>query len=215
MHIQWKWTVPNILSLIRIAILPLFVVLYLKSCENGNAAMQYSSFALLAASGVTDCLDGWIARRFNQISELGKLLDPIADKLTQVAVLICLATQYPAFLPILFICTVKEMLQGVGGLILLGRGGAVRSSKWYGKISTAVFYASTAVVVLWEGIPQSALVTLVILIGLFMLFAFVQYMLIFLSVSKTEENAPGAEESLEEAPPSAAEQSDTERRNCG
>ncbi len=207
MHIQWKWTIPNILSLIRIAILPIFVVLYLKSTDIGSLGMQYVAFALLLFSGLTDCLDGWIARRFNQISELGKLLDPIADKLTQVAVLICLATRYQAFLPILFICTVKEMLQGVGGLILIGRGGTVRPSKWFGKIATAVFYGSTALVVLWENMPQSVLVALVILVGLSMLFAFIRYMLIFLSVCKTEADAPAADTS-------SPEQTDAKGGNC-
>ncbi len=207
MHIQWKWTIPNILSLIRIAILPVFVVLYLTSCETGNMGMQYVSFALLVFSGLTDCLDGWIARRFNQISELGKLLDPIADKLTQVAVLICLATQHQEFLPILFLCTVKEMLQGVGGLILLGRGGTVRASKWFGKIATAVFYGSTALVVLWEGMPNSVLVTLVILTGLSMLFAFLQYARIFRTICKGDERSAKPEE--ESAPVST----DMERGN--
>ena len=82
MHIQWKWTVPNVLSLLRIAILPAFIILYLFSREYQSDAMQYTAFALLIVSGLTDCLDGFIARRFNQASEIGKLLDPIADKLT-------------------------------------------------------------------------------------------------------------------------------------
>ena len=155
MHIQWKWTVPNVLSLLRIAILPAFIILYLFSREYQSDAMQYTAFALLIVSGLTDCLDGFIARRFNQASEIGKLLDPIADKLTQVAVLLCLATQYRAFLPLLFICTVKELLQGVGGLILLGKGGVMRPSKWYGKVSTAVFYVSVAAIVLWKDMPLS------------------------------------------------------------
>ena len=194
MPIQWKWTIPNILSLIRIAIIPLFVVLYLNGAEAGNMTMQYVSFALLVFSGLTDCLDGWIARRFNQISELGKLLDPIADKLTQVAVLICLATRYQEFLPILFLCTVKEMLQGIGGLILLGKGGTVRASKWFGKIATVVFYSSTALVVLWEGMPNAVLVTLVILTGLSMLFAFLQYARIFRTICKGGELSEQSEE---------------------
>ena len=88
MHIQWKWTVPNVLSLLRIAILPAFIILYLFSREYQSDAMQYTAFALLIVSGLTDCLDGFIARRFNQASEIGKLRDPIADKLTQVAVLL-------------------------------------------------------------------------------------------------------------------------------
>ena len=185
MHIQWKWTVPNVLSLIRIAIIPVFVVLYLLSCDAAGDTLQYAAFGLLIFSGVTDLLDGIIARRFDQVSEVGKLLDPIADKLTQVAVLFCLATQYKPFLPLLFICIIKEMLQGLGGLILLSRGGIVKSSNWYGKVATAAFYAAVAAIVLWKDMPSYLLIALVALVAALMLFAFVRYMLVFITVRKT------------------------------
>lgn len=184
MHIQWKWTIPNILSLIRIAILPVFIWMYILSCNTGNAALQYAAFGLLALSGLTDCFDGWIARKFHQESEIGKLLDPLADKLTQVAVMICLATQYVEFQPLLIICVVKESLQGLGGLLLLRRGGEVRGSNWYGKVSTAVFYVSVATIVLWKDMPDALLIALVALVGLLMLFAFVRYLLVFISIHK-------------------------------
>ncbi len=184
MQLQWKWTIPNVLSLIRIAILPVFIVLYIWSCNTGSDAMQYAAFGLLALSGLTDCFDGWIARKFHQESEIGKLLDPVADKLTQVAVMICLATQYKEFLPLLIICVVKESLQGLGGLILLSRGSDMRGSKWYGKVSTAVFYISVAAIVLWKNMPKELLIALVTLIGLLMLFAFVRYLLLFITIRK-------------------------------
>ena len=184
MQLQWKWTIPNILSLIRIAILPVFVFMYILSCNTANMALQYAAFVLLAVSGLTDCFDGWIARKFHQESEIGKLLDPLADKLTQVAVMICLATQYMEFLPLLVICVVKESLQGLGGLILFRRGTEVRGSNWYGKVSTAVFYVSVAAIVLWRDMPTELLIALVVLIGVLMLFAFVRYFLLFISIRK-------------------------------
>ncbi len=184
MQIQWKWTIPNVLSLLRIAILPIFIILYIRSCTLDSAALMYTAVALLVLSGLTDCFDGWIARRFHQESEIGKLLDPIADKLTQVAVLIALATQYKEFLPLLVICTVKEMLQGLGGLIVLGRGAEMRSSKWYGKVSTAVFYIAVAAIVLWKDMPHWLVLALVVLVGVLMLFAFVRYLQLFLSIRK-------------------------------
>ncbi len=184
MHIQWKWTIPNVLSLLRIVILPIFIVLYIWSCHIDSQTMQYAAFGLLVLSGLTDCFDGWIARKFHQESEIGKLLDPIADKLTQVAVVICLATQYQAFLPLLFICVIKEFLQGLGGLILLSRGSEMRASKWYGKVSTVVFYVCVAAIVLWKDMPTNVLFALVLLIALMMLFAFVRYLMLFLSIRK-------------------------------
>ena len=74
--LRWEWTVPNILSLFRIALIPVLVLTYL-SCDD-----IWLPASVLVLSGLTDLLDGWIARHFNQISEIGKLLDPIADKLT-------------------------------------------------------------------------------------------------------------------------------------
>ncbi len=184
MQIQWKWTVPNVLSLLRIGILPVFIILYIRSCAIDSTELMYTAFGLLVLSGLTDCFDGWIARRFHQESEIGKLLDPVADKLTQVAVLIALTTQYREFLPLLVICTVKEMLQGLGGIIVLGKGIEMRSSKWYGKVSTVVFYVAVAAIVLWKDMPHWLVVALVALVAALMLFAFVRYLQLFLSIRK-------------------------------
>ncbi len=197
MEIRWKWTIPNILSLVRIAILPVFIILYIQSCNLQSSALLYTAFGLLVLSGITDCLDGYIARKFNQQSEIGKLLDPIADKLTQVAVLICLATQYVEFLPLLLICTVKEMLQGLGGLIMLGRGAEMRSSRWYGKFATATFYVAVALIVIWDSMPHWLLLSLVILVALLMLFAFVRYLLVFLKLRKDFAAAPKGNEKVQ------------------
>ena len=133
LNVSWKWNVPNSLSLLRLALVPAFAVLYLMQRD-------LWAFALLAVSGLTDCLDGFIARRFNQITDCGKLLDPLADKLTQVTVVICLTTRYPQVLPLTIICFVKELCQGIGGIILLRGRCEVRGAKWFGKVSTVVFY---------------------------------------------------------------------------
>ncbi len=184
MQVQWKWTVPNVLSLLRIGILPVFIILYIRSCILDSVTLMYTAFGLLVLSGLTDCFDGWIARRFHQESEIGKLLDPVADKLTQVAVLIALTTQYREFLPLLVLCTVKEMLQGLGGIIVLGKGMEMRSSKWYGKVSTTVFYVAVAAIVLWKEMPHWLVLTLVATVGVLMLFAFVRYVQLFLAIRK-------------------------------
>ena len=89
MNIEWKWNIPNLLSLLRILLVPVFVILYLLSSDE-RMDLMYWSFGVLILSGVTDSLDGIIARKCNQITDLGKLLDPVADKLTQVAVVLSL-----------------------------------------------------------------------------------------------------------------------------
>ncbi len=193
MQIQWKWTVPNVLSLVRIGILPVFIFLYIRSCNVDSVVLMYTAFGLLILSGLTDCFDGWIARRFHQESEIGKLLDPVADKLTQVAVLLALTTQYREFLPLLLLCTVKELLQGLGGLIVLGKGMEMRSSKWYGKMSTVVFYIAVAAIVLWKDMPHWLVLTLVALVAVLMLFAFLRYLQLFLNIRKEDVPSGTAE----------------------
>lgn len=184
LNVTWKWNVPNALSLVRIVLVPVFMVLYF-------ARLDRWAFAVLVLSGVTDMLDGLIARRFNQITDCGKLLDPISDKLTQMAVVIALATRYRELLPLAGLCLVKETCQGIGGVIMLKRNSAVRGSKWFGKVSTVVFYTSMSALVL---LPLSALMRwlLVAAAGTCMLVAFIGYLRIFIQISR-EENPLSAE----------------------
>lgn len=178
MKIEFKWTIPNLLSLLRILLLPLFVVLYLHD-------QIYWACAVLVLSGVTDALDGVIARKFNQITDLGKLLDPVADKLTQVTVVICLATRYPELIGLVVICLVKELGQAIGALFLLHRGDEVRGARWFGKVSTFVFYGAMALIVLIEDMPTPLFIGLIVLVSVLMLVAFVGYMKTFIGVRKT------------------------------
>ncbi len=181
-QVEWKMNIPNALSLLRLLLLPVFAALYLMSGE--HPALLYWSFAVLALSGVTDSLDGIIARKFNQITDLGKILDPVADKLTQVTVILCLAIRNPAVVGLLVICLVKELCQGIGGLFLLRRGGKIQGAKWYGKVSTFVFYGVMALIVLWPGMPAPLMVALIAVVALLMLFAFFNYMRMFFHIKK-------------------------------
>ena len=110
MGVEIKMNIPNALSLVRIVLLPVFATLYLMSNQYSN--LLYWSFGVLLLSGITDSLDGIIARKFNQITELGKILDPVADKLTQVTVVLCLAVRSLELIPLLIICFAKELIQG-------------------------------------------------------------------------------------------------------
>lgn len=182
-NVKWEWTIPNVLSLIRIALLPVFAVLYLHS--DTQPALLWWAGAILILSGLTDLFDGWIARRFNQISEIGKLLDPVADKLTQFTVLVCLATQYMELVCLAVICLLKEVAQGIGGFLLLRRGDTVRGSQWFGKVSTMVFYSSMAAIVLFPSMPGWVLISLVVLVSLTMLIAFLGYLKTYLGARRT------------------------------
>lgn len=184
MRLEWKMNIPNALSILRILLVPAFVALYLLSSEE-HPDLMYWSFGVLLLSGVSDSLDGIIARKFNQITDLGKLLDPVADKLTQVAVVVCLATRFSQLIPLVIICFVKEVAQSIGGLMLLWRGAEVRGASWYGKVCTFVFYGVMALIVLLPNMYSWVRVVLVTIVALLMIFAFVNYMRVFLGVRKT------------------------------
>lgn len=184
MNIEWKMNIPNALSLLRIILIPVFVVLYLMSSEE-RKDLLYWACGVLVLSGVTDSLDGIIARKCNQITDLGKLLDPVADKLTQVAVLVCLAIRYgKVMVPLAVIVVGKELAQSIGGLILLKRGAQVRGASWYGKVSTFVFYGVMALIVMLPNMPEWVRIILLGIVALLMLFAFFNYMRIFLGIKK-------------------------------
>lgn len=129
------FTVPNILVFLRAALVPVFVIFYIKE-------MYVSAFVVMAIAFFTDFLDGFIARKFNCITDLGKTIDPIADKLYQFAVAVCLVANYPTMLSMAVILFVKEVSMGVMGLVMLGKGGKVFGAKWYGKLSTVTIYVS-------------------------------------------------------------------------
>lgn len=181
-NIAWKWNIPNALSVLRVVLVPVFMVLYLTRHDAW-------AFGALLLSGVTDMLDGFIARRLNQITDCGKLLDPLSDKLTQVAVVISLTTRYNELLPLTILCLVKESCQAIGGIILLKNNSEVRGSKWFGKVSTVVFYASMLVLVLWhDQLPLTVNWLLVGAAGLCMLLAFLGYLYMFIEIYRAERD---------------------------
>ena len=128
--IKEVFTIPNILVYIRILLIPVFIFFYLHK--------KYEiTLVVLIVSFLTDFFDGKIARHFNQVTDLGKTLDPIADKLYQFSVALCLMFEYPLLVTVAAILFVKEISMGIMGLILLSKGGEIFGAKWYGKISTA------------------------------------------------------------------------------
>lgn len=192
--LKFEWTVPNVLSLVRLLLLPVFAVLYLKS--DNHPTWLYWSLAVLLFSGLTDLFDGMIARRFNQITEIGKLLDPIADKLTQITVLICVTVQHTELLPLAVICFIKETLQVIGGWILLFKKDIIRGSRWFGKFSTFLFYAVMLAVVFWKNMPHTVLIILIALVAASMLFSFFSYMAVFFKLKNSNESIDVNKENL-------------------
>lgn len=146
---QKIFTIPNFLSLVRLLMIPLFVWRYriLGDC--------YGALAVLVLSGLTDLADGYIARRWNQITDLGKILDPIADKLTQIATMWCLLGRFSHLWLPLALLMVKEIFTGVMSLYAVRKSGRVKGADWHGKICTALLYAIMGLHILWGTIPEA------------------------------------------------------------
>lgn len=140
-------TIPNLLSLIRLCLIPVIIWLY---CEQEN---DIWTGIVLILSGLTDLVDGFLARRFHWVSDLGKILDPVADKLTQAAMLLCLISRYSLILLPLILMAVKELFMGITGFLVIRNTGAVYSARWHGKVATCLLYGMMILHVFWMKIP--------------------------------------------------------------
>lgn len=134
-------TIPNWLSFIRIALIPVFAVLFVQG-------HQLVAVIVMICAALTDLFDGKIARKFNQVSNLGKILDPIADKLSQMAIVIVLLYTYweNPIKYLLFFFIVKEVLMLLGGALLLSKGMRPTAAEIWGKVATNVFYIAMIII---------------------------------------------------------------------
>lgn len=143
-------TIPNLLSVFRLALIPVIVWLYCAKGENKLAV------AVIVLSGLTDVADGFIARRFNMVSDFGKILDPVADKLTQAAIVICLIRRYSLMKLLVLVLIVKEILMAALGYVTIKRKDSVNSSQWHGKLTTVLIYLVAILLFFFPNIPGIA-----------------------------------------------------------
>ena len=140
-------TIPNLMSLFRILLIPAIIWLY----RRGD---YKQAIAVVALSALTDVLDGKVARRFHMVSDVGKVLDPVADKFTQISMLFCLVSRYAWlwYLVGFFVC--KELLQALMGYVVLRRKESVDGAQWFGKASTVVFYGVMILLFVFPALPE-------------------------------------------------------------
>ena len=162
-------TIPNILSFFRLCLIPVIVWLY-------TVKQDYLwTLLILLFSAVTDIVDGIIARKCNMISDFGKAFDPVADKLTQMAMLFCLVSRFPYMMIPFVLLVVKEVFTGITALITIKRTNTVKGAVWHGKLTTIALYSMMAIHLLWYNIPSTVSLILVgICIGI-MLMSFILY----------------------------------------
>ena len=176
---DWKkdiLTIPNLLSLFRLVLIPVYIVIYLNAQE---VADYYIAGGILAVSCLTDAIDGKIARHFNMISNLGKILDPLADKATQFTLILCLAIRNPVLWILVSLFVVKESFQLIAGLMILRRGKILSGALLAGKISTAVLFVSLIVMVLFPQLDPKVIQIITIADCCVLLASFIGYARIY------------------------------------
>ena len=163
-------TIPNLLSLFRLLLIPVIIWLY---CEKED----YIAAAIMTVlSGLTDIADGVIARKFYLVSDFGKILDPIADKLTQAALIFCLIAKYDWMLWLFIFFAVKELSMGISGLIVIKKKDVVNSAQWFGKLSTMVLYAVMILLFLFPDISTGWAKAMILLCAAVLLLSLVKYL---------------------------------------
>lgn len=176
---DWKkevFTIPNMLSLFRLVLIPLYITIYLNARSNAD---YYLAAAILAVSCLTDMIDGQIARRLNMISTVGKILDPLADKVTQFTLVVCLSVKYPILWWLVILIFIKEIFQLVAGILRLRNGKMLKGALITGKICTTVLFVSLILLVMMPDIPYIVVKWLALIDGIFLMIAFVDYAIVY------------------------------------
>ena len=146
------FSIPNIMGYFRIILIPVFCYMYI----NAESDREYLMATIVVlVSSLTDLFDGMVARKFNQITNLGKILDPVADKLTHAALAICVASKYPLMWVLIAVMILKEAYMGIMGLKYLKKGRMMNGAMWYGKICTASLFAGLLVLFFLPGLKPA------------------------------------------------------------
>ena len=187
---SWKkdiFSIPNLLSLFRLLLIPVYATLYL------NATQRYQYLlagVILAVSCLTDMIDGKIARKYNMITTLGKILDPLADKLTQLTLTICLSLKYPVLYPVLGLFVMKELFQLLLGVVFLRKGKMLPGALMAGKVCTTILFVSLIALVLMPNIPPVAVKAIAVIDALFLIISFVSYAMAYFGKNVKVQDIP-------------------------
>lgn len=187
---NWKkeiLTIPNLLSLFRLLLIPVYIVIYLNATD---ASHYYLSAGILAVSCITDMIDGKVARHFNMISTVGKILDPLADKATQFTLIVCLAMRYAVLRHLIVLFVVKESFQLLAGGFALRKGKMLDGALLPGKICTTVLFISLIALVMIPKMPYDIVTLIAAVDAMFMLISFVSYVLAYFGKDKKIHDIP-------------------------
>ena len=181
MHFNKKdiFAIPNILTYVRILLVPVFVIVYMGA---DTVAAHVWSIVIVAVSARTDIADGLIARKCNMITDLGRIIDPIADKAMQFAMLFCVVYKYHWVAVLIVIYGVKELVSLAFSGFLFTKGKHIKGAMWCGKICTVILYAVMLALIAFPKINPSLVTILIGFSAAFMLLAFFVYMTAYLKL---------------------------------
>ncbi len=172
---NWKkevFSIPNLLSMFRLLLIPVYTTLFLQAQDRTD---YWIAAGILALSSFTDLIDGKIARRFNMITRVGIVLDPIADKATQCTLLICLSIRHSNLWYVFGLFVVKETFMLIMGLVNLRKRKMLDGALFSGKVCTAILFVSMIILVLFPDITPGAVDVLVCACMIALLVAFAGY----------------------------------------
>ncbi len=187
---DWRkelFSIPNLLSLFRLVLIPVYAYIYLTATQSYQYLLAGS---IMALSCLTDMIDGKIARKFNMITTVGKILDPLADKVTQFTLTLCLSMKYPVLMPVLALFVVKELFQLVAGVFFLRKGRMLPGALMAGKVCTTVLFISLIALVLFPGLDSAVIDTIALVDAGFLAFSFVCYILAYFGKNTKVEDLP-------------------------
>ena len=190
-------TVPNALSLVRLLLIPVIVWMY---CAKH---WHIASAGVILFSTATDIVDGWVARTYHMVSDLGKFLDPVADKLTQMSMIVCLG--YESFvlgntnllailIGLLVLFAAKEIIMVVVGSIVLKKTDTINSAKWYGKATTVVLYCAMLALFVFPRMPAWVGPVLLGICAVAILYTMVRYLMFYATLLRAEKQKTDGEE---------------------
>jgi len=173
-----KKQIPNYISFFRIILIPIYVLTFFEVFRFSSLGALFSSGLIFILAGISDAIDGFLARRNNWITDVGKLLDPLADKLLEVTVAVCMSIRFGGPFSILaVIIIVKEFIMIFAAYMMMSKSNVYVSSVWCGKLATIVWYALLCVVHFFPAAEANWLLSylLCVILILVMLLAFVIY----------------------------------------
>lgn len=176
---NWKkeiFSIPNLLSFFRLALIPVYAYIYLNATQTHQYVLAGT---IMAVSCLTDMIDGKIARHFNMITTVGKILDPIADKMTQFTLTLCLSLEYPVLMPVLALFVVKEAFQLIAGIFFLRKGRMLPGALMTGKVCTTVLFISLIALLLFPEMNPAVVNVIALTDGVFLAISFVSYVLAY------------------------------------